>query len=124
MPLPAGLTDGSRLPEPIFTPAPRRRGASTTRTSRAELVDLVGAADAAELERITLAVYRRGADLAGQRGIIVADTKIELGFDAGGHSAAGRRGADPGLVPVLAGRLMAAGREPGAHSTSSSSGTG
>jgi phosphoribosylaminoimidazole-succinocarboxamide synthase len=44
----------------------------------------VGAGTAAELERITLAVYQRGADLAAERGIIVADTKIELGFDSGG----------------------------------------
>ena len=48
------------------------------------MAGLVGADVAAELERITLEVYRRGAELAARRGIIVADTKIELGFDAGG----------------------------------------
>ena len=102
--LPAGLADGSRLPAPIFTPTARRRRASTTRTSRmTEVAALVGEHTAAELARITLAVYQRGADLAAERGIIVADTKIELGFDGVRHAAAGRRGADAGLVPVLAG---------------------
>ncbi len=49
-----------------------------------EVAERVGAGLAAELERITLAVYRRGAELAAERGIIVADTKIELGLDADG----------------------------------------
>ena len=48
------------------------------------MTDLVGAGVAAELERITLEVYRRGAELCERRGIIVADTKIELGFAANG----------------------------------------
>ena len=50
----------------------------------AELTALVGEHTASELARITLAVYQRGADLAAERGIIVADTKVELGFDASG----------------------------------------
>ena len=60
--------------------------ASTTRTSRPPRWPAWSAPDvAAELERITLEVYRRGAELAAGRGIIVADTKIELGFDAAGR---------------------------------------
>jgi len=83
--LPAGLTDGARLPEPIFTPATKAPlGQHDENMTRADVVALVGEATAAELERITLAVYERGADLAAERGIIVADTKIELGFDANG----------------------------------------
>jgi len=83
--LPAGLTDGARLPEPIFDPDTKApRGQHDENLSRAELAALVGADTAAELERITLAVYRRGADTAAERGIIVADTKIELGFDEAG----------------------------------------
>ncbi len=83
--LPPGLTDGSRLPEPVFTPATKApRGEHDLNIGAAEVAERVGAGLAAELERITLAVYRRGAELAAARGIIVADTKIELGLDASG----------------------------------------
>jgi phosphoribosylaminoimidazole-succinocarboxamide synthase len=83
--LPAGLSDGSRLPEPIFDPDSKApQGQHDENMTLADVAGLVGADGAAELARITLAVYQRGADLAGQRGIIVADTKIELGFDAAG----------------------------------------
>jgi len=82
--LPVGLEPASRLPEPIFTPATKApRGEHDVNITFRELADLVGADLAAELRRVTLAVYERGAHLAGERGIIVADTKIELGFDAG-----------------------------------------
>lgn len=83
--LPAGLADGSRLPEPIFDPDTKAaQGEHDENLTRAGLVRLVGAETAAELERITLAVYGAGASLAAGRGIIVADTKIELGFDDAG----------------------------------------
>jgi phosphoribosylaminoimidazole-succinocarboxamide synthase len=83
--LPAGLTDGSRLPEPIFDPDNKApQGQHDENMTKAEVAELVGPPVAAELERITLAVYRRGASLAKERGIIVADTKIELGFDDAG----------------------------------------
>lgn len=83
--LPAGLTDGSRLPEPIFDPDTKApQGQHDENLTIAELTALVGAENAAELARITLAVYQRGADLAAEGGIIVADTKIELGFDSEG----------------------------------------
>lgn len=83
--LPPGLSDGSRLPEPVFTPATKApRGEHDLNIPAATVAARAGAAVAAELERITLAVYRRGAELAATRGIIVADTKIELGFDASG----------------------------------------
>jgi phosphoribosylaminoimidazole-succinocarboxamide synthase len=85
VPLPAGLADGSRLPEPIFTPATKApRGEHDENIPASVVAEIVGADAAAEIERITLAVYARGADLAARRGIIVADTKVELGFDAGG----------------------------------------
>jgi phosphoribosylaminoimidazole-succinocarboxamide synthase len=83
--LPTGLAEGSRLPEPIFTPATKApRGHHDENIGFRQLSDLVGAELATELRRITLAVYQRGAELAAERGIIVADTKIELGFDAAG----------------------------------------
>jgi phosphoribosylaminoimidazole-succinocarboxamide synthase len=83
--LPPGLTDGSRLPVPIFDPDSKApQGHHDENISRAQVAALVGEPTAAELERITLAVYERGATLAAGRGIIVADTKIELGFDEDG----------------------------------------
>jgi phosphoribosylaminoimidazole-succinocarboxamide synthase len=83
--LPAGLTDGSRLPEPVFTPATKApRGQHDENIPAQRVADLTGSQTAAELRRITLEVYARGAQIAASRGIIVADTKIELGFDAEG----------------------------------------
>jgi phosphoribosylaminoimidazole-succinocarboxamide synthase len=83
--LPAGLQEGSRLPEPIFTPATKAPlGEHDENITFDQLAASTGAELAAELRRVTLAVYERGADLAAERGIIVADTKLELGFDADG----------------------------------------
>ncbi|GIH75029.1 phosphoribosylaminoimidazolesuccinocarboxamide synthase [Planobispora longispora] len=80
-----GLVDGSRLPEPIFTPSTKAAvGEHDEPISFERVVAEVGADTAEELRRITLAVYRRGAEIALERGIILADTKIELGWDADG----------------------------------------
>ena len=109
VPLPPGLTDGSRLPEPIFTPATKApRGQHDENIPFSAVAAEVGADVAADLERITLEVYRRGAGIAARGGILVADTKIELGFDPGRAAAAGRRGADPRLVPAVAREPVAA----------------
>jgi len=84
--LPPGLAEGARLPEPIFTPATKApRGQHDENIPLASVAGLVGTGPAAELERITLEVYRRGAAIAASSGIIVADTKIELGYDAQGR---------------------------------------
>lgn len=83
--LPPGLSDGSRLPEPVFTPATKAPlGQHDMNIPAAVVAEQAGDDVAAELARITLDVYRRGAELAASRGIIVADTKIELGFDPAG----------------------------------------
>ncbi|MBB6346501.1 phosphoribosylaminoimidazolesuccinocarboxamide synthase [Nonomuraea muscovyensis] len=83
--LPAGLEDGSRLPEPIFTPSSKAPvGQHDEPISFEQVVAEVGAETAEALRRITLAVYTRGAEIARERGIIVADTKIELGWDSDG----------------------------------------
>jgi len=83
--LPAGLVEGSRLPEPIFTPTTKAPvGEHDEPMTAAEVVDAVGAELAAQLTEVTLELYRRGAALAAERGIIVADTKIELGLDSDG----------------------------------------
>jgi phosphoribosylaminoimidazole-succinocarboxamide synthase len=83
--LPPGLQDGSRLPGPVFTPATKARpGEHDENIPVSAVAALAGPDVAAELERITLEVYRRGAAVAGRRGIIVADTKLEFGFDSDG----------------------------------------
>lgn len=80
--LPDGLQDGSQLPEPIFTPATKADiGAHDENITYATVQRMVGPADAAELRRLSLAVYERAAALAKLRGIIVADTKFEFGRD-------------------------------------------
>ncbi|MFI7419138.1 phosphoribosylaminoimidazolesuccinocarboxamide synthase [Nonomuraea sp. NPDC049684] len=85
VPLPPGLEDGSRLPEPIFTPSTKApQGEHDEPISFDQVVAEVGAETAGELRRITLDVYTRGAEIARERGIILADTKIELGWDADG----------------------------------------
>ncbi|HSX66557.1 phosphoribosylaminoimidazolesuccinocarboxamide synthase [Nocardioides sp.] len=86
--LPAGLVDGSRLPEPIFTPATKAAvGDHDENVSYDAVVATVGEADAAALRAATLDVYGRAEAIARERGIILADTKFEFG-----------RGADGSLV--------------------------
>jgi phosphoribosylaminoimidazole-succinocarboxamide synthase len=85
VPLPPGLVEGSRLPEPVFTPTTKApAGDHDEFITLDEVAAEVGTATAADLRRITLAVYRRGAELATARGIIVADTKLEFGWAADG----------------------------------------
>lgn len=80
VPLPEGLVEGARLAEPIFTPSTKAPpGEHDEPITFDDVVALVGTERAQELRRITLAVYRRGADVAARRGIIVADTKLEFG---------------------------------------------
>jgi phosphoribosylaminoimidazole-succinocarboxamide synthase len=84
VPLPPGLAEASRLPEPVFTPTTKAAVGHDEPMTQDEVASLVGAQTAAELKRVTLEVYQRGADLARSRSIIVADTKLEFGFDSGG----------------------------------------
>ena len=78
--LPPGLVDGSKLPEPIFTPSTKATEGHDEPISFEEVEKTVGADEAARLRDLTLEIYRRGADLAAERGIIVADTKVEFGW--------------------------------------------
>jgi phosphoribosylaminoimidazole-succinocarboxamide synthase len=83
--LPDGLVEGSRLPEPVFTPTTKApMGEHDEFMTFSEVQAEVGADVADELRRITLAVYRRGSEIAAGRGIIIADTKLELGWAADG----------------------------------------
>ncbi|WP_330339042.1 phosphoribosylaminoimidazolesuccinocarboxamide synthase [Streptomyces sp. NBC_00557] len=80
--LPEGLVDGSELPAPIFTPATKAEvGEHDENVSYEEAARQVGADTAAQLRQMTLAVYSRARDIARDRGIILADTKFEFGFD-------------------------------------------
>ena len=83
--LPAGLEDGSRLPEPVFTPATKSPdGQHDENISFEATKAAVGEADAEELRRLTLAIYKRAAAHAESRGLILADTKFEFGRTADG----------------------------------------
>jgi phosphoribosylaminoimidazole-succinocarboxamide synthase len=80
--LPPGLVDGSRLPEPIFTPSTKAPlGEHDEPMTLGEVQRLVGPETAARLRELTLAVYTRGAETAAANGILVADTKLEFGRD-------------------------------------------
>ncbi|MFF3562085.1 phosphoribosylaminoimidazolesuccinocarboxamide synthase [Streptomyces sp. NPDC002574] len=80
--LPEGLTDGSELPAAIFTPATKAAvGEHDENVSYEEVARQVGADTAAALRQATLAVYSRARDIARERGIILADTKFEFGFE-------------------------------------------
>ncbi|SFF24600.1 phosphoribosylaminoimidazole-succinocarboxamide synthase [Flavimobilis marinus] len=82
VPLPAGLEDGSRLPEPIFTPATKAAvGDHDENVSLDVVAQQIGTENAERLRDLTLAVYARAASLAAERGVLLADTKLELGLD-------------------------------------------
>ncbi|MFK0218474.1 phosphoribosylaminoimidazolesuccinocarboxamide synthase [Streptomyces vinaceus] len=88
--LPEGLVDGSELPTPIFTPAAKAAvGEHDENVSYEEVARTTGAETAALLRQTTLAVYGRARDIARERGIILADTKFEFGFDKDGTLVAG-----------------------------------
>jgi phosphoribosylaminoimidazole-succinocarboxamide synthase len=80
VPLPPGLVDGSRLPEPIFTPATKAEiGEHDENVSFDAVVETVGSDVAARLRELTLEVYERAEGIAREQGIILADTKLEFG---------------------------------------------
>ncbi len=82
IPLPAGLVDGSRLPGPIFTPATKAAlGDHDENVSFDVVAGQLGLDDAVALRDLTLAVYARAERVARERGVILADTKLEFGVD-------------------------------------------
>jgi phosphoribosylaminoimidazole-succinocarboxamide synthase len=84
VPLPAGLRESDRLPEPIFTPATKAATGHDVNISEAEAGRLVGAELVATLRRLTLALYQCGTDHADRCGILLADTKFEFGVTSDG----------------------------------------
>jgi phosphoribosylaminoimidazole-succinocarboxamide synthase len=82
--LPPGLVEADRLPQPIFTPTTKATVGHDEFMTFAQVGELVGADTAERLREVTLEVYRRGAAVALERGIIIADTKLEFGRDVDG----------------------------------------
>ena len=82
--LPAGLKESDKLPEPIFTPATKATTGHDENISFAEMSKLVGPELSRQLRDLSLRVYQTAADYAGQKGIIIADTKFEFGKTAAG----------------------------------------
>ncbi len=93
--LPEGLTESDRLPEPIFTPATKATTGHDENITREQAAELVGAERFAEAERVSLALYEFGAGYAAQRGILLADTKFELGTDTEGRLVLGDEAMTP-----------------------------
>jgi len=92
--LPAGLRESEQLPEPIFTPATKATTGHDENISFEHMSQLVDPEDARMLRNLSLAIYKKAADYARQKGIIIADTKFEFG-----RTAAGITLADEVLTP-------------------------
>jgi phosphoribosylaminoimidazole-succinocarboxamide synthase len=107
--LPQGLLESDRLPEPIFTPATKAQTGHDENISRDQAAEFVGAERLAEVERIAIALYSAAAEHALKSGIIIADTKFELGLDADGNLVLG----DEALTPDSSRFWPADSYEPG-----------
>jgi phosphoribosylaminoimidazole-succinocarboxamide synthase len=107
--LPEGLRESDRLPQPIFTPATKAQSGHDENISRDQAAELVGAERFAEVERVAIALYSAAAEHALGRGIIIADTKFELGTDTSGNLVLG----DEALTPDSSRFWPADAYEPG-----------
>jgi phosphoribosylaminoimidazole-succinocarboxamide synthase len=81
--LPAGLAESERLPEPVFTPSTKAEEGHDENISFSAAAGLLGEALAGKVRAVSLELYRRGAEWARERGIVIADTKFELGLVEG-----------------------------------------
>ncbi len=114
IPLPAGLQDGSRLPEPIFTPATKADlGDHDENVAYEAVCEAVGDDAAAELRMLTMEVYDRAHALARERGILLADTKLEFGRRLSADGAGTTILADEVLTPDSSRFWPAEGWQPG-----------
>jgi phosphoribosylaminoimidazole-succinocarboxamide synthase len=108
--LPAGLADSSRLSEPIFTPATKAAlGEHDENVTYDDVMEEVGEDVAADLRMLTMAIYRRAGSIARDRGVILADTKLEFGARADGSVVL----ADEVLTPDSSRFWQAAAWQPG-----------
>ena len=85
IPLPKGLQQAQKLPEPIFTPATKATEGHDENISFERMCELVGGRLAEKIRAVSIRLYREAADYAASRGIIIADTKFEFGADAKGE---------------------------------------
>jgi phosphoribosylaminoimidazole-succinocarboxamide synthase len=83
--LPSNLEESSRFERPLFSPATKAEVGHDENITFERMAVMIGADQAAELRRLSLLVYDRGREIAGERGIIIADTKFEFGQDRDGH---------------------------------------
>ena len=93
--LPSGLVESQRLPEPIFTPATKAQSGHDENIDRETAAELIGKARFDDVERISLALYAFVADRARERGIVLADTKLEFGIDEAGRIVLGDEAFTP-----------------------------
>jgi phosphoribosylaminoimidazole-succinocarboxamide synthase len=93
--LPEGLQESDKLPEPIFTPATKATEGHDENITREQAAELVGEERFREVEQVSLRLYKTAADHALRAGLIIADTKFELGLDADGNLVLG----DEALTP-------------------------
>jgi phosphoribosylaminoimidazole-succinocarboxamide synthase len=107
--LPPGLRESERLPEPIFTPATKAQTGHDENIDRDRAAELVGEDVLAEVERIVVDLYRFASERAAERGVLIADTKFELGHDGDGRLVLG----DEALTPDSSRFWPADGYEPG-----------
>ena len=102
--LPPGLVECQKLPEPIFTPATKAEEGHDENIDFDRMVGIVGGEVAERLRyELTMRLYGEAAEYAAERGILIADTKFEFGFDEEGEHRLDGRGSDPRFVAVLAG---------------------
>jgi len=99
IPLPAGLLESEKLPEPIFTPATKAESGHDENIPFEEAERIIGRQTAALLRDLTLLVYNKAAEYAYTRGIILADTKFEFGWSLSGDNAGELLLADEVLTP-------------------------
>jgi phosphoribosylaminoimidazole-succinocarboxamide synthase len=83
--LPEGLRESDQLPEPIFTPSTKAQTGHDENITREQAAELIGADRLREVEETSLALYRFAAEHAAARGVLIADTKFELGLDRSGR---------------------------------------
>jgi phosphoribosylaminoimidazole-succinocarboxamide synthase len=107
--LPPGLRESDRLPEPIFTPATKAESGHDINIDLDAAGAMIGPARVAELEQLSIDIYRQAADYAAGRGIIIADTKLEFGLDPSGQVVLG----DEVLTPDSSRFWPLEGYEPG-----------
>ena len=93
--LPQGLEDSQKLPEPIFTPSTKAQEGHDENIDREQAAELVGRDRFDEIERVSLELYHFASDYAAERGILIADTKFELGLDPEGNVVLGDEAFTP-----------------------------